>query len=167
MWHLPNPPVTLHQYLQKLPHRSLFISLRLPCPSRTGFGLSGEQCTACPAGTYSSPASGTCQPCAPGHVAPTPGAAYCRTCPVGTFPAASPTICVPCRSGSSTLFPGAPSAELCVSADQLSSQVDSLYPDDALAKKLVTLPAPPPSPVSCEYPMWQCTSRCQRRGGGR
>ena len=94
----------------------------------------------------------------------TPGAAYCRTCPVGTFPAAPPTICVPCRSGSSTLFPGAPSAELCVSADQLLTQVDSLYPDDALAKKLVTLPTPPPSPVSREYAARQCTSRCQRGG---
>eukprot|EP00798_Chlamydomonas_sp_ICE-L_P021392 gene21392-28347_t len=123
---------------------ALAIALNKEDPTGCGAGsvrdLSGT-CRLCPAGMYRSLAgSEHCSPCEKGRVAPDQGAAFCSTCPTGTITLDGLT-CDACPVDKDTLFPGSYMTGQCLSQDQLATIQDSMFSNNVLAKKLVSIPA--------------------------
>ena len=96
-------------------HPSFNLAYGLECDP--GFYMSGETCTACPAGAYSASSSNaatSCTSCAAGAFAATTGATSCSACAAGTFAAtAGATTCADCAAGSSQPNAGSASCASC------------------------------------------------------
>jgi hypothetical protein len=78
----------------------------LPCLPGYFQDKRGENCQACPAGTYSMmPGGSSCMTCFPGSFTPSSGLSTCKLCPINTTTPPF-TKCTKCENGSYTRFEG-------------------------------------------------------------
>jgi len=113
-----------------------------PCALGHAISASTGKCAACPSGTYRPAGSSSCLACAAGRVSPAKGAAFCSTCPTGSFSSSPSFACKRCPADAeSTMFPGSSSADMCRPEAEIEDDLDVMFDQGVLSKKLVSLPA--------------------------